>query len=98
MLTADVLVYFGDLGPLAVAIARVLRPGGLWALTIETNETSDIQSLPSGRFAHRIEYLRGVAAAAGLATIATVPTTIRLEANRPALGALVLLQTTEHAG
>jgi predicted TPR repeat methyltransferase len=63
---ADVFVYIGDLGPVFAAVARVLRPGALFAFTT--------QSLPEGggfavgedlRFAHSEVFLSACAARTG---------------------------------
>ena len=93
VMTADVLVYFGDLAALFAAVARVLTSGGLWALSIETTDDVDVRLLPSGRFAHRTSYVTRLARDAGMEILEMVATTIRLEANRPAIGALILLGT-----
>ena len=35
IVSADVLVYFGDLAPVFVAVARALRPNGIFAFSVE---------------------------------------------------------------
>lgn len=49
---ADVLTYSGDLQPLFAAVARTLKPGGIFAVNVETAESQDFVLLSSGRFAH----------------------------------------------
>lgn len=58
---ADMLVYIGDLAPLFAAAARALRPGGLLCFSIEEGEAA-VTLLPSGRFAHGPDHVRGLAA------------------------------------
>jgi predicted TPR repeat methyltransferase len=88
---ADMLVYIGDLTTLLSQAARLLEPGGVFACSVETTELADFALLPSGRFAHRLSYVLGLAQN-DFTVLETMPTTIRLEANRPVPGALVILQ------
>jgi predicted TPR repeat methyltransferase len=62
IIAADVLIYMGDLTPLAAALATALRPGGLFAFSIELIDAG-YRFLPSGRFAHARSYIRGQFAA-----------------------------------
>ena len=87
---ADVLVYIGDLVPLLEQAARALRPDGLLALTIETTRAQPFRLLPSGRFAHAPDVVTALAREAGFAAREHEETVIRLEANQPVAGALLL--------
>lgn len=90
VVAADVVIYFGDLTALFEKIARVLKPGGLFAFNAET-AASGVCILPSGRFAHAISHIE--AAAAGNFTVTDLQSTmIRLEAAKPVDGVLVILQ------
>jgi predicted TPR repeat methyltransferase len=88
---ADVMVYFGDLARLFEQAAASLAPKGLFAFNIETTETQEFTVLPSGRFAHRISYVEGLAAK-DFKVLRVEPATLRLEANRPVAGALCVLE------
>jgi predicted TPR repeat methyltransferase len=88
---ADVLVYIGDLQRLFTAAARRLASGGLLAISIETTEGADFVLLPSGRFAQSEAYIQRLASP-DLAILRQLPTTIRLEANKPVAGALFVLE------
>jgi predicted TPR repeat methyltransferase len=88
---ADVLIYLGDLGPFFAAAARGLRPEGLLAFSTEVLERGDYRLLPTGRFAHAPEYVRGLAASA-FAEEACRETTIRLEGARRLRGQLFLFR------
>jgi predicted TPR repeat methyltransferase len=88
---ADVLIYFGDLAELLAQAARRIEAGGLFACSIETTDRADFALLPSGRFAHRLSYILDLSQR-DFILLETVATTIRLEANRPVAGALVVLQ------
>lgn len=89
---ADLLIYFGGLTALFEGIARRLTAGGLCALSVETIEAGDILHLPSGRFAHGLDYVEREGAKVGLGILRIEPTIIRLDANKPAEGALLLLE------
>jgi predicted TPR repeat methyltransferase len=87
---ADVLIYFGDLGPLLRAAAGAMVRGGLLALSIEVAEREGFTLLPSGRFAHSPDYLKAIAA--DFVILETVESNIRLEAGRPVSGLYVIME------
>ncbi len=94
---ADLLVYIGDLAPLASAAAAALRPEGLLAISVEVAATTTWTLLPSGRFAHALPYVEA-AMREGFDLVDNVPTLIRLEANKPVEGALLLLRRRAEDG
>ena len=67
ILAADVFIYVGDLAAVFSAAAAALRPGGLFAFTVETLTESGRDSLlrPTRRYAHSSAYVRRLATAAG---------------------------------
>ena len=85
IVAADVLIYFGDLAPVAQAIAGSLRSGGLLAFSTEAAAAPGFQLLTSGRFAHHLDYVRSVFGADFIECLAQ-DRTIRLEASRPVAG------------
>ncbi len=87
---ADVLVYFGDLAQLLKSAAQSLKPGGLFAFSIECTHEADYTILPSGRFAHGASYIEDLARD-HFTLVRAVPRTIRLEAGLPAEGILYML-------
>ena len=94
---ADLLVYIGDLAPLLRHAAGALRPGGLLAVSIETTSAGPYRLLPSGRFAHDPDDVRDRAASV-FALRAREQTTIRLEANKPVDGALLVFERIDRLG
>ncbi len=88
---ADFLVYVGDLSAFIRHAARLLVPGGWLALTIETTDAPTYRLLPSGRFAQRPGYIKELARGAFILRRQEA-TVIRLEANRPVDGALMLFE------
>ena len=92
---ADMLVYLGDLGPLFAGAARVLRPGGLFCISIETG-VDPITLLPSGRFAHGPDYVRAMAGQA-FTTLEDVGQDLRLEGRAPVNGRLMVFERRKHS-
>jgi predicted TPR repeat methyltransferase len=50
--SCDCLIYFGDLSEIARAVAKRLKPGGIFALTTEASEKYPFQLTDTGRYAH----------------------------------------------
>jgi predicted TPR repeat methyltransferase len=75
ILAADVLVYFGDLGPIFAQAARLLRPGGLLAFSIEVCSDADWRLQDSGRYAQSAGYIERLAKEHGF--------TVSLRADQP---------------
>ena len=69
VVSADTLVYFGDLGDPIEAAARCLRPAGVLVFTVERLDDSaavPYRIEPHGRYAHRSKYIEGLLATHGL--------------------------------
>ena len=66
VLAADVFIYLGDLTAVFAAVARVLAPQGLFALSVEGLEGGTYRLQPTGRYAQSPGYLRALAAQYGL--------------------------------
>ena len=95
VLAADVLVYFGDLMPLFGQAARVLRPGGWFAFSVEAlaSETGTGYAITaSNRFAHTPAYVRACAQAAGLTVVEQREAVLRQEHGVDVAGMLFLLR------
>lgn len=88
---ADVMIYIGDLAPLFAGVHRALIPGGLFAFSAEQVSEGDFTLLPSGRFAHSRAYLARLSEP-GFDILEVSETTIRLEANRPVDGLMIVLR------
>ncbi len=88
---ADVLTYAGDLGPLFAAVAKTLKPGGLFAANFETAEVQDFVLLSSGRFAHEPASVLRLAERHFI-VLADEAEVMRQEGTQPVHGRLVVLQ------
>lgn len=64
--SCDCLIYFGDLAPVASAVAKRLKPGGIFALTTEASDRYPYHLTDTGRYAHHPDHIRDAAKAAGL--------------------------------
>jgi predicted TPR repeat methyltransferase len=91
VVATDLLIYLGDLAGLFGLVAARLAPQALFAFSVETTEQENFTLLPSGRFAHSRAYIARLAER-DFRIVETKETTIRLEANQPVKGALVLLE------
>ena len=91
VIAADVLIYLGDLAPVAQAVRAALRAGGHFAFTVERGEGEGYELRSTGRFAHADPYLRRIAASHGFAITLLEPTVTRREAGVPVPGLLCLL-------
>ena len=93
VVSADTLVYFGDLAPVMAAARRGLRPGGHLVFTLERSDENLPEGFkinPHGRYSHTEAYVRRVLAAAGLEPRQIAPAHLRLELNKPVEGLLVV--------
>lgn len=77
VIAADVFIYIGDLDRVFADVSRTLRPGGLFAFSVETAGQGRWQLLPSGRYAQSDAYIAELAARHGLALVSQQPAAIR---------------------
>jgi predicted TPR repeat methyltransferase len=94
VISADTLVYFGDLAPVMAAARRGLRPGGHLVFTLERADEAETPSgfriNPHGRYSHTEAYVRGVLSAAQLEPLQVTRVHLRLELSKPVEGLLVV--------
>ncbi len=96
IVSADTLVYFGDLEAVCRAAGDALRPGGWFVFTVEGSpkpaEGPGFSLQPSGRYSHSDPYVRRVLAQAGMAVERLEEAVLRLEAGQPVAGLLIASQ------
>jgi predicted TPR repeat methyltransferase len=94
VISADTLVYFGDLAPVMAAARRGLRPGGHLIFTLERASDEEapqgFRINPHGRYSHTEAYVRRVLAAAQLEPRQVAPAHLRLELKQPVEGFVVV--------
>ncbi|HTI86006.1 MAG TPA: tetratricopeptide repeat protein [Alphaproteobacteria bacterium] len=99
IVAADVLIYMGDLEPVFAAARSALHSTGLFAYSVEAHDTQSQEGdgyviRPTRRFAHSLDYLRGVAARHGFTERSVLPMTVRSEAGRGIPGYVVVVETS----
>lgn len=97
VLAADVFVYIGDLAPVFEAAARVLRPEGLFAFSVEAANAQEGESYvlrQTGRFAHAHAYIGLLARRFGFNPVSSDRLCTRLDGGKPIDGEIHVLQRT----
>jgi len=94
-ISADVFVYVGDLREIFGACASALRPGGMFAFSIEAGDDADTFALrATGRYAHASAYIQALAAATGFSEIERRAVALRKERGKDVDGYIFLLRRT----
>lgn len=83
IVSADTLVYFGDLAPVCRAAHAALRDGGWFCFSLEALEGDAFKLSPSGRYVHGGAYAERVLRAAGFAEIDIARDGLRTERGKP---------------
>jgi predicted TPR repeat methyltransferase len=101
VIAGDVFVYVGKLDSVIPAVRCVLRPGGLFAFTVEAAEESPMLENSAdetgfalgatGRYVHKAEYLKVLAADSDFEVRLMRKTRLRSERRRPVWGWLTVL-------
>ncbi|MDO9238091.1 MAG: tetratricopeptide repeat protein [Aquabacterium sp.] len=95
---ADVFIYIGKLDEVIAEVKRLLRPGGIFAFSIEALEPAPDNQAASvgyelqntGRYRQSPSYINRLAMANGFTTLEMTAATIRTENHQPIQGYLVV--------
>jgi predicted TPR repeat methyltransferase len=92
MLSADTLIYFGDLVPVMSAACAALRAGGWLAFTLEAldGEEDRFELSSSGRFRHTRSHVKRVLDLAGFGDVTITEAVMRKEVGKQVVGWMVL--------
>jgi predicted TPR repeat methyltransferase len=93
VISADTLVYFGELEAAFAATHATLTPGGVLVFTLEAEPAgSDARHRlnPNGRYSHREDYVRDCLAGAQLALLQLEPGVLRKEMGADVRGYVVV--------
>jgi predicted TPR repeat methyltransferase len=93
VIAADVFIYVGALDEAFAAIRQRLRPGGCFAFSVElASGKSDLQLMPSLRYAHSPSYVDRLAQAHGFRVRQTWQAPLREDQRKPVMGLYVWLE------
>jgi predicted TPR repeat methyltransferase len=87
---ADVMIYVGALTGLVEGAARVLRPGGLLAFSVQSHAGGGLVLGADARYAHGDALVRDDVARAGLTLLCLEPATLRRERGLAVPGRIVV--------
>jgi predicted TPR repeat methyltransferase len=88
---ADVLMYCGALAPVFAGVARVLEPGGLFALSVEAHDGPEAIVLRSSlRYAHQPEAMLAALPVAGFDVVSWERAVIRMDRGAPVEGVIAV--------
>ncbi len=95
VVAADVFIYVGALEGVFEGASAALRPGGLFAFSVESRDGDGLRLEDSGRFAHSEAYIRGLAEENGLSVIKAAETEIRNEFKKSIPGLIYVLRRNQ---
>lgn len=94
ILAGDVFVYIGDLKPVFLAARSALRPGGLFAFSVEAGAPgTDYAVHRAARYTHSAEYVRAVSARTPFEELALSTAELRKQEGVPVAGHLIVLRS-----
>jgi predicted TPR repeat methyltransferase len=91
VVSADVFVYVGALREVFAGCAAAIRPGGLFAFSVESCQGEEFVLRPSGRYAHSTVYIRGLASEFGFSEALCEEAILRTGAHQPITGHIFVL-------
>jgi predicted TPR repeat methyltransferase len=87
---ADVFMYVGALDGIVAKVTAALRPGGLFAFSVERHAgPEDFVLRPSRRYAHSEIYLQRLLGEAGFSIVSIEKADIRMDRGEPIEGLIV---------
>ena len=92
ILSADAMVYLGDLAPTFAGVAKRLSPGGIFLFTCEAKHGDGWELTEANRFRHSESYLREQSGRAGLSWVELMECTPRRERTKPVAGYAIVLR------
>jgi predicted TPR repeat methyltransferase len=90
--SCDVVIYFGDVHELVAAARDRLKPGGLFAFSMERGQTYPFRITDTGRYEHHPDHIREAAAAAGMNVAYLEDAFLRMEYGSPVTGLFAVLK------
>lgn len=90
VLAADVFIYFHELMQIGAPVARVLRPGGYLAFSVETHDGDGVILRDTLRYAHAEAHVRAAVVGGGLELLVCECASTRTEKGVPVSGLVVV--------
>lgn len=103
ILSADVMVYFGELDTVFKLMRQALKPDGLVCFSIETltdeeraahPDFPDFQLRPTGRYAHHPAYIQHLSERYGYTLLSQTDAVLRHQEDNPVWGQIVIVKKT----
>jgi predicted TPR repeat methyltransferase len=93
--SCDVFCYLGDLAPIFRKVAAMLRPGGLFAFTVEAMDEGTYLLRQTRRYTHSPTYIRELARGEGYELISLDRTVLRTERQQDVEGLVIVLKCVD---
>lgn len=94
VLSADTLIYFGDLAPVMAAASVALRAGGWLGFSLEATDADGFELSPSGRYRHSRGYVERTLRDAGFDDVHITADSLRKEMGEAVASWVVLARST----
>ncbi|MCG8585247.1 MAG: methyltransferase domain-containing protein [Pirellulales bacterium] len=91
IVASDTFIYFGSLSQVISPAAKILKPGGILAFSVEASFDAMYALTDSGRYVHHIDHVHQVAADAGLRVLCAEQAFQRMEYGEEVEGHYVVL-------
>jgi predicted TPR repeat methyltransferase len=95
IVSADTMVYLGDLAPTFSGVVQRLVPSGFYIFACESKQGEGWEQTPANRFRHSQAYMRAEATRAGLEFVDIMECSLRHQAGEPVPGFAVALKKPE---
>lgn len=101
VVSSDVFIYIGDLADTFDRVAKALRPGGIFAFSVEADEDESqltqkgYRLNPTRRYSHSLSYLQRLATEHRLAELYASKEVLRIQAGDDVFGWIVVLRNPD---
>jgi predicted TPR repeat methyltransferase len=93
--SSDCIIYFGDISRITAAASGRLKPGAVYAFSMELGKTYPFQLTDTGRYTHHPDHVRAAAAKAGLTVARLEESFLRMEWGEEVTGLYAVLVKPE---
>jgi len=97
IVSCDCLIYFGDLTDIIRAASRRLKPGGLFAFSLERGTQAPFRLTDTGRYNHHCDHVLQAAQACGMEAVSVFESFLRMEYGEEVPGLFAILRNPPSA-